>query len=261
MKERRMWVRSLRLAIVAVTLAAAPAVRSQSDPASIPAARDTLAKWVETQQLISKEKRDWQQGRELLRSRIAQVKSETEAVRERLTATRAEHASVDASRAETLGETRRLDDVTKTVGQWLGDHEQGLRDLKGRLPEPLLQKVEPLYSRMPANAADTKIAIAERFQNVVGILNEINKFNGEITMINEVRTLASGKPAEVRTVYVGLAQAYFVSTGGEAGIGRPAADGWQWTAANDLAPRISEVVEVLQNKAKPSFIPLPVKVQ
>ncbi len=256
-----MWVRRFRLAGVAVAIAAASVARSQGDPASIPAARDTLAKWVETQQLISKEKRDWQQGRELLRSRIAQVKSETEAVQERLKTMRADHATVNASRAETLGETRHLDDVSKTVGQWLAELEQGLRDLKGRLPEPLLQKVEPLYSRMPENPGDTKIAIAERFQNAVGILNEINKFNGEITMVNEVRTLASGKPAEVRTVYVGLAQAYFVSAGGEAGVGRPASDGWQWTAANDLAPRISEVVEVLQNKAKPSFIPLPVKVQ
>ena len=40
-------------------------------------------------------------------------------------------------------------------------------------------------------------------------------------MVTEVRTLSDGKPAEVRTVYVGLAQAYFVSPKGDAGIGRP----------------------------------------
>jgi hypothetical protein len=76
-----------------------------------------------------------------------------------------------------------------------------------------------------------------------------------------VRTLSDGKPAEVRTVYVGLAQAYFVSPKGDAGIGRPGDSGWGWSPASEIAPQIEQVVEVLQNKAKPHFVSLPVKVQ
>ena len=148
-----------------------------------------------------------------------------------------------------------------SVAAWIGELEGELHRLVPRLPEPLRERIQPLYGRMPSDHAHTQVTIAERFQNVVGILNEINKFNGEITMVSEVRTLANGKPAQVRTVYIGLAQAYFVSVQGEAGIGRPGANGWQWIAAKEIAPQIAEVVEILQNKAKPRFIPLPVQVQ
>ena len=48
---------------------------------------------------------------------------------------------------------------------------------------------------------------------------------------------------------------------GDAGIGRPGASGWEWTVAREIGPRIEQVVEVLQNKAKPQFVSLPVKVQ
>ncbi len=34
-------------------------------------------------------------------------------------------------------------------------------------------------------------------------------------------------------------------------MGRPAAEGWEWQAANELAPRVTEVIEILENKGKP----------
>ena len=37
-------------------------------------------------------------------------------------------------------------------------------------------------------------------------------------------------------MYIGLGQGYYVTSGGEmAGVGRATPDGWQWTAANDMA--------------------------
>jgi hypothetical protein len=58
-----------------------------------------------------------------------------------------------------------------------------------------------------------------------------------------------------------LAQAYYLSAGGEAGVGHPGAGGWAWEIDPGLAPRIAEVVEILQNKRSPKFVPLPVRIQ
>jgi len=114
---------------------------------------------------------------------------------------------------------------------------------------------------MPAPGATSKVTVAERLQNVLGILNEMNKLNGEITVASEIRPLSDGKPSEVKTVYVGLGQAYFVSAGGEAGIGRPSQSGWIWQPANELSAQITTVLEILQNKSGPKFVPLPVTIQ
>ena len=45
---------------------------------------------------------------------------------------------------------------------------------------------EFLVQRLPQNSADTKIGLPERFQNVIGILNEIGKANGEVTVATEI---------------------------------------------------------------------------
>lgn len=248
-----------------VTVLAISLLSASPDPtagATTPdSARASLAKWVETQQLISRERQDWQQGKQILQSRIDAVNGEIAVLQERLAGTRRTAAEANGKKAGEVAENDTLKAAAGELSTWVSGLESGLRTLQARLPEPLLQKVKPLYDRIPADGTATNVSLAERYQNVAGILNEVGKFNGDITMVTEVRTLSDGKPAEVRTVYVGLAQAYFVSPKGDAGIGRPGATGWEWTVARDLAPQIEQAVEVLQNKAKPQFVSLPVNVQ
>lgn len=227
----------------------------------IDTARATLAKWMETEQVIAKEQREWQEANQVLESRIGLVRSEIEALEERLVELKGSGSGVADKKHELFAEDRALQEAATGLQELAGELEGELRQLFERLPEPVRAKLSPLYSRIPANPAHTNVSLAERFQNLVGILNEVGKANNEITMATEVRTLADGRPTEVRTVYVGLAQAYFVSASGEAGIGRPGQSGWQWETASGLAPQILQVVEVLQNKATPKFVPLPVKVQ
>jgi hypothetical protein len=246
------------------TLAAAvvAALASGQGGAATPeSARSAVSRWVESQQLIAKERKDWQDGKQILEARMTAVQGEIDSLRARLSETRKTASEANGKRSGELQENELLQRTGGELAGWVADLERGLRTLQPRLPEPLLQKVKPLYDRMPADSASTSVSLAERYQNVVGILNEVGKFNGDITMVTEVRTLSDGKPAEVRTVYVGLAQAYFVSPKGDAGIGRPGTNGWEWSSSKEIAPQIQQAVEVLQNKAKPGFVALPVRVQ
>jgi hypothetical protein len=237
------------------------AAEPASPGADVKSSREILAKWVETQQILAREKKDWQQGKEILNSRIDIVRGEIASLEEKLAALRKTSAESGQKKSEVGREEEALKDAGESVASWTAGLERDLRSLEPRLPEPVRAKVQPLFGRMPADPDHTQVTMAERLQNVVGILNEVNKFNGEITMVTEVRTLASGQPTEVRTVYVGLAQAYYVSPRGEAGVGRPGETGWDWEPAPDLAPHVTEAVEILQAKAKPRFVPLPVKIQ
>jgi hypothetical protein len=229
--------------------------------ADLDAARAGVGKWVGTQQILVKERRDWQQSRELLTARIEAVKKEIAQIEERLAETRRTVAEAAGRRAEAHAESEALRRTGTGLVEAVTQFETHLRRLHGALPAPVQEKLAPLYQRMPADGAPTRASAAERFQNVLGVLNEINRMNGEITLASEIRTLADGRPSEVRTVYLGLAQAYYLSAGGEAGVGRPGSDGWVWEADPDLAPRIAEVVEILQNKRSPKFVSLPVRIQ
>jgi len=57
---------------------AAPAMKVTSETAPIiEATRETLTKWVETKQLISKEKSDWASGKDILEDRVRLAEAET----------------------------------------------------------------------------------------------------------------------------------------------------------------------------------------
>src|SRR5262245_21012 len=224
-------------------------------------ARALLAKWMETERVIAQERAQWQHSRDMLRSRIELTRGEVQAQEEKMKQLRAADAELGAKRGSLSAEDQEARQALEALSDAIGGLETEIRGLSARCPEPLVAKIRPLLDRMPTDAAHTRVSLAERFQNVVGILNEANKFDNDISMNAEVRTLSDGKPAEVRVVYVGLGQAYFVSAKGEAGVGRPGPDGWQWEADPAIAPAVAQVVEILLAKSKPKLVPLPVSLQ
>jgi hypothetical protein len=237
----------------------AAAGESKSRSADLQSTRATLARWVETQEITSRERKAWQQSKEVLTSRIDMLRREISLVEEQLAKARTERSGADTARAEVVSQRDALLDTTRRLGGHLDELEGKARRLYEGLPAVLTEKVKPLHDRMPGgDAAGSSLSLAERFQNVLGILSELNRLNSEVTVATEIRPLSDGRPSEVRTIYLGLAQAYYVSAGGEAGIGRPSPAGWTWQADASLAQKINDVLEVLQNKASPRFVPLPV---
>ena len=140
--------------------------------------------------------------------------------------------------------------------------EQRTSTLLTRLPEPIRERVKPLSQRIPEDVSDTKLSLSERFQNVIGILNEMNKCSREITEASEVRDLPDGSHAEVTVLYLGVGQAYFCNeNGGVAGVGLAGPDGWAWQQSNDLVEAVADVIAVYRNEQPATYIPLPVEVR
>jgi hypothetical protein len=243
-----------------LALLVSPAWGEEPAPA-FDATRSTMSKWVETRQLISKERKDWEQEREILNSRIRLIEGETTALKEKLAQAHSGSSTADEQHRTVIAERDAALGATTHLAERMGELENQVRGLFAQLPETMKERLKPLVDRMPTDPRSAKVTVAERFQNVLGLLTEMNKINSEITVASEVRSLSDGKPSEVHTVYVGLGQAYFVSARGEAGIGHPTADGWVWVAANDLSRDINQVLDILQNKRSPTFVGLPVSLQ
>lgn len=244
-------------AAAALGLAAEPVARD-----SVESAREALEKWVETRKVISKEKQDWALGRELLDERIKLVEREIASLREKISQAEKSISDTDKKRAELVEENNKLKNASATLASTVAKLETRTISLNSRLPDPIRERIKPLSQVLPEDPNDTKLSLAQRFQNVVGILNEVNKFNREITVTSEVRTLDDGSTAEVTALYVGLGQAYYTGANGTtAGVGRPSEDGWKWDSANDAASSIANAVAILKNEMVAAFVPLPVKVQ
>lgn len=256
---RSKYLRLIIVVLVAATLswAAEPVVRENIDNV-----RSTLEKWIGTRQLISKEKQDWALGKEILNDQIELTQREITSLNEKITQAKESISDADKKHAELSAENDKLKGASETLKSIVAGLEARTIALNKLLPDPLRERVKPLSQRLPEDPNNTKLSLSQRFQNVIGILNEVNKFNREITVTSEVHKMADGSSAEVTALYVGLGQAYYIGANGTvAGVGRPSEDGWSWEEANDSAGKIAEAVAILKNEKVAGFVSLPVKIQ
>jgi hypothetical protein len=239
-----------------------PAVAARDAAVNVEAARAVFAKWTEAQQLLAREKREWSQAEELIKQRLDLLKTEEKKLQKFRDEYQANITDADKKKAEMIATRDSIAAEMKKLSESVGVLETRIRKLVPQLPEPLQRKIQPLVEKMPSDPAKTDIAVPARFQFILGVLQEINKANSVITVELEDRKLDDGKTAQVRTIYVGLGQAYYVTADRKkAGIGTPSAEGWVWKASNDLAPRLADAVDIFQNKGHAHFIPVPVRIQ
>jgi len=245
----------------ALLVAAALPAQDRPNEATLQDTRTALGKWIETQQIIAKEKKDWQQGKEILTSRLELVKKEIASLEEKVKQAEASVAKATTTRDELLAENATLKAADAQLSTAVAAIETDVKKLIPALPAPLQTKVQPLQQRMPSDTTTVRVSTAERLQNVLVILNEVHKANSEVTVNYEVQTLADGRRSEVQAIYVGLGQAYYVNSNGDAGIGRPSPEGWKWQPYPGAAREVAMALEIIQGKQSPAFVPLPVRIQ
>ncbi|HPA18642.1 MAG TPA: DUF3450 family protein [Verrucomicrobiae bacterium] len=226
--------------------------------------RETMDKRVEIYQAISRERREWRENREVLVGRIQLIEEEAAQLEKKITEDLSAAQELENQLEPVLAETKALDAASAFLLEQvrLLEDDLGRRLLKS-LPDPLKEKLAPLIQRIPADPANTQLAMAERYQNAIGILNEVNKFNGQVNVVSEIRSMAGGGAKQVKTLYLGIGQAYCVSPKGDlAAVGEPGDGGWTWRDAPVSAAAIKRAIGMLDSKhGGAEFVPLPVKLE
>lgn len=243
---------------VAILSCCAPFLVDAAAAADSPAeARETIAQWVETQRAIARERAEWREERAALEQSLKLLEREADQLEEGI-AELSEAAGEADDRAGALAARnsayRRADEETSPT---IADLEEEVRSLRTALPLPLETKVAPLFDRI--DRENDSAAGPQRLQALLALLNEVHDFQQTVTLSSEVRELDDGSRREVQTIYLGLAQAFFVDGDRRiAGSGRPGEAGWEWTRNDDLADRVSRAVAILENRRPAEYIHLPV---
>ncbi|MEC7609335.1 MAG: DUF3450 family protein, partial [Verrucomicrobiota bacterium] len=166
--------------------------------------------------------------------------------------------STDTLRTKLNADKEALLTSTKALELVVPDLEDQIRSLIVKLPAPLLEEIQPLLLRLPEPEVDTRMSISQRLLTVVGTLNKIDKFNTGITLTSEIRTIGD-KSLEVKTLYYGLAGAYFASeSAGYAGIGTPGEAGWEWVERPEFKKQIINLIDTYEGAREATFVELPV---
>ncbi len=225
-------------------------------------ARTVLEKWVETRQVIAKTKADWHAEKETLEATARLFEGELTRLQDQ-TGTVTTNTT-QAAREQTGLEQQKevLDEALEKARSVVTVMEARIQQAVPALPPPLQASIGSALKKIPANPAETKMSVLERMQNVVGIAYEIDKFNGGISVESEVRQNPSGIEEQVRTLYLGLGQAYFVNKSGSyAGVGVPTPQGWTWQEQNELAGPVQRAMAIYENSQPAAFVGLPVQIK
>jgi len=220
--------------------------------------RSTLEKWVETRQLVSKTRSDWQTDKETLEQSISLFERELKGVEEQLSKLSTNSVQADKERAQTEAAIKAANQSLEPAQAFATSFETQIAGLQPQLPQPLQDILKPLLARLPSDPANTKMKPTERTQVIVGVLNEIDKFNNGVNLFSEKRKNQAGAEVAVETVYVGLGGAYFVNEAGDfAGVGTPGAQGWEWTIKPAIAASVREVIRIYRAERTARFVGLP----
>ena len=243
--------------VVATTVTAASQNSKQ-----IEETRTFIDKWVQTRQLISKTENDWREESQLLDHRIELFKTEVEQLESQISETEGSRTSAEEARSSVKAEEESLKSASNVVERVVIKYEQRLRQLAKFFPEPLVEKIDSYMAKIPNDPHNTRLTVSERMAVVIGILNEVDNFNSNITVVSEVRKFPSGEKAEVKTMYLGLGQAYYVDAKARySAFGVPGKNGWEWTEDNEIADNVLKAIAVYENVIKPAvFVELPVAI-
>ena len=242
-----------------VLLVFLPTASAQTDLKTV---RATLRAWIETEKKIAEEASKWAEEKANLEAINAVSSNEIEMLKETLDTSREEISKADAKRKELLLEREALKKASAVIMNTVEGLEGKVHMLYPHFHDPLKTKIDQLYSRIPKpGARGHSQSISDRMLNVIGILSQVDSFNGSIRLDRGMRELEDGRKVEIETLYLGIAYAFFIDgLGIHTGYGVPSEDGWDWVEDPKMASSVKKAIEIYEDPQKADYVYLPVAI-
>lgn len=208
--------------------------------------------YVFQRQQLAQAKNEWNVYKEVSERRVEFFSQEIERLEGEIEKLEGKRSTATRIIGEKKAKIEELEAANRVVLEKVPEYEVKLRELSQYFPDPLKRRVSATVEQLgrPTQAADRMVI-------VIGILNEIDKFNSEWT-IDSSRVGNS----LVDVLYMGLAGGYYASEDGTiGGILVPAKGGWTMEEDNSVAQGVALAIKYYRNEIKPAaLVPVPAKV-
>jgi len=213
--------------------------------------------WVQTRVETSRLEESWITERALLESTLAGYKERIAVLREKqelaLAKTakeREEVATLQAKAKSGRAELQSFETRLKAL-------QVSLLQLRPFLPPRLSAGLDFAYRSL----TNPELTAGERMQLSMTVLNRCAQFNRTLTCGEDILTLDTTEGAKaVPVIYWGLSHGYALDpSSGQAWLGRPGKDGWQWEKVPEAAPAVAKLIAIYHDKSDPEFVSVPAK--
>jgi len=218
-----------------------------------------IGEWVTTERLISEEESDWETEKAALLDLKQALGTELGELDAKLKETEEEAVGAAKQRQDLTTRKDAALQATRSLHQGLDRAVAKLERAFSMLPTPVSDRLAPYRKKLLPGKGMPMPPLRQRVDALVSLLQSIQNFHQSVTLERQEFTLDDNQSREFQVMYFGLGTAYFVNESGTvAGYGQPGDRGWQWTRSDSLASEISTGVDMLNNRAMPRFLELPI---
>ena len=218
-----------------------------------------IGEWVATERLISEEESEWEIEKSALLDLKQALSTELVELNAKLKKTEEEAVGAAKQREDLTARKDAALQATRSLHQGLDQVVTKLERAFSLLPTPVADRLAPYRKKLTPRKGMPVPPLRQRVDALVSLLQAIQNFHRSVTLERQEFTLDDNKSREFQVMYFGLGTAYFVNESGTvAGYGQPGDKGWQWTRSDSLAREISTGVDMLNNRAMPRFLELPI---
>ncbi len=227
--------------------------------------KESVREWIETMREVQDAEDSWERDRVLLEDQRAALESEIAELSERVEDAKVEKEGADKESLEEVSKRDAYVGAKEVLATEVRELEKLMVERLPTFPEPLANepRVKELMAQVREDVAlsgdKAKDGLTTRLNNVLNLLTEAEKWQQTVHLRDELHQAADGRKFNMKVVYFGLASAYAVNeTGDFALVGTPTAEGWRFEEHNELAEKITTLVNVLNGDVDAQFVELPI---
>lgn len=226
--------------------------------------RNVIKELVATRTKISEVREAWRVEQQFLEDEKAMLLAELEDLESVIGETKGRIGTASEELEKLQASQSDLADVTEDFEIEIVGLEVNLGDLLTRLPQTALDEVDVFVRTLPEDPQNTEVQTSLRYGSVIGVLTGLTKFNRTIHVVDEMREIDEHTRFAVKTLYVGLGQAYYVSPNGDrSGYGTIGDQGWVWEPRDEseFAAAVTKAIAIQENQEAAAFVRLPLQVR
>ncbi|MEL0646693.1 DUF3450 family protein [Pseudoalteromonas agarivorans] len=211
-------------------------------------------KWLKIENQTSELNTHWLEQKSSMEQTLTLLKAEQEQL-STLNKNREKNSSdLSKKREQLVTQQGELEKDQQNLNSQLKQISQQLLSLQVQLPPPLLNSW-----KNEGDLANPQLSTTDKLQTALKMLTLLNEFQQRISIHEMAIKHPDGQEVWVKQLYLGAAQAWFVSEDlSYAGIGFPSDLGWQWEFDNSInAEQVALGIAVQQKKRAADWVTLP----
>lgn len=228
-------------------------------PSKVEKTDSLIQKWLAIEQQRNAMINDWHQQEPLLKQRLVLLKQEQVQLEKNLASSDDTDSEVEKKRSQLLESQNNMESGQALLEKSLIDYFQVIAQIQPQLPPPLFNTWQSKLSASEFSSADT----TKKLNTLLELLEQLNDFEQRISHAQTALILPTPegeKEIMVQQLYIGLAQAWYVSLDGRlVGRGTPEASGWRWQADNSVSGEtVLSAIAMVERRSEAQFLQLPI---